>query len=260
MTRVLVTGAGRGIGRGIALALASTGHQVAIHYNRNRDAAIDTARECIKLNPGAYRAADPDQLVFQADVSVGEDRSRLCADVTSELGGIDALVNNAGMAPRLRADLLEASEQDFDEVLRVNLRGPYFLTQLVAQHWMADNRRPLRRIVFVTSVSAAMPSVGRGEYCVSKAGLSMAAALFAARLAGENVPVFEVRPGIIKTDMTAGVSDTYDRLIGDGLVPQGRWGEPSDVAGVVVSILAGHLDFCAGTVICPDGGLHIPRL
>ena len=144
--------------------------------------------------------------------------------------------------------------------MKVNLYGPYFLTQLVARRWLELHDGETRRVVFVTSVSAEMPSVGRGEYCVSKAGLSMAAQLFAARLAGENILVYEIRPGITATDMTAGVQEEYDALIADGLVPQRRWGTPSDIGGIAKAIMGGDLDFCAGTVIHADGGLHIPRL
>jgi len=258
MKTALVTGASRGIGKGIAMALSAAGYQVAVHFNHNRDAAVGTAEQCVAAGPSGSRPAG--ELVFQADISKPEDRLRLVEEVFDALGPIDALVNNAGVAPRVRADILDATEESFDEVIRVNLNGPYFLTQLVARRWLAIPERGIRRIVFVTSVSADMVSTGRGEYCVSKAGLSMAASLFAARLAGEDIPVFEVRPGIIATDMTSGVKEKYDRLIAEGLVPQGRWGSPEDVGETVAAIVDGLLDFCAGSVIHPDGGLHIPRL
>lgn len=288
MTTILVTGASRGIGRGIALELARSGHRVAIHYNRNRDAALQTAVDCRALNHDGDLTPDDD--LFQADLSSSAERERLVDEVFSRYGDLDGLVNNAGMAPRQRADLLSASEESFEEVLGVNLRGPYFLTQLVARHWVeasgglpaagarphassraaadvasssapaADEPAAAKRIVFVTSVSADMASPERGEYCVSKAALSMAARLFATRLAPEGILVFEVRPGIIATDMTSGVKEKYDARIGAGLVPQGRWGEPGDIGKAVAGIMAGTLDFSAGSVITSDGGLHLPRL
>ncbi len=256
MGAILVTGAGRGIGRGIALELARAGKVVAIHYNGNREAAHATAKECESAADGAACS------VFQADISNADDRARLVNEVVAAYGAIDGLVNNAGIAPRRRDDIIAADEEIFNEVMRVNLSGPYFLTQLVARRWLERDapRQQTRRIVFVTSISATMVSTSRGEYCVSKAGLAMGAALFAARLAPEGIFVYEVRPGITKTDMTAGVTDKYDRLIADGLVPQGRWGFPEDTGRVVRSIMDGHLDFSPGSVIYTDGGLHIPRL
>ena len=285
MGAILVTGASRGIGRGIALELARAGKVVAVHYNGNREAAFATAKEC-GPGPDGARCA-----VFQADISKADDRARLVNEVVDTYGSIDGLVNNAGIAPRRRDDIVEADEEIFNEVIQVNLTGPYFLTQLVARRWLehdapategapAAGNAPAtegapaasppadggpsaaqpRRIVFVTSISATMVSTSRGEYCVSKAGLAMGAALFAARLAPEGILVFEVRPGITKTDMTAGVTGKYDRLIADGLVPQRRWGLPEDTGKVVRSIMDGHLDFSPGSVIYTDGGLNIPRL
>lgn len=286
---ILVTGASRGIGRGIALELAAAGHRVAVHYNGNRAAAEETVAACRDAYPPADVAATV-AAPFQANVAEAADRARLVDEVIATFGSIDGLVNNAGIAPRKRDDILAAEEEIFDEVMRVNLNGPYFLTQLVARGWMdarssagtpapgdssppgvapipspaapsgANPTRAPRRIVFITSVSATMVSTSRGEYCVSKAGLSMAAQLFAARLAGDGILVFEVRPGITATDMTAGVTAKYDRLIADGLVPQARWGVPRDTGTVVRSIMGGHLDFAPGSVIHTDGGLHIPRL
>ncbi len=295
MGTILVTGASRGIGAGIARELARAGHRVAIHYNGNRDAATAVAEECRTLS-GA------DAEVFQANIGVAADRERLVDEVTTAFGTIDGLVNNAGIAPRKRDDIVYAEEEIFDEVMQVNLNGPYFLTQLVARRWLeegttgvdaaaanqggapGDDRAPAgqpgssvpgadatdapapaaasfpRRVVFVTSVSAVMVSVNRGEYCVSKAGLAMAAQLFAARLAGEGIGVFEIRPGITQTDMTAGVTEKYDRLIGEGLVPQGRWGFPADTGAAVRAIMDGALDFSPGSVLYTDGGLHILRL
>jgi NAD(P)-dependent dehydrogenase (short-subunit alcohol dehydrogenase family) len=272
MKVVLVTGASRGIGRGIALALSAAGLRVAVHYNGNRDAALETAQGCLQALSRFTAAADAGESeadngagdgsddIFQADISNAADRERLVTEVTDRYGRIDGLVNNAGVAPRRRDDIVDASEEIFDEVMRVNLYGPYFLTQLVARRWVHLRDGETRRVIFVTSISAEMPSINRGEYCVSKAGLSMAAKLFAVRLAGENILVYEVRPGITETDMTAGVKEKYDRRIADGLVPQRRWGVPSDVGAIARAIMHGDLDFCAGTIIHADGGLHIPVL
>ncbi|MFW5687935.1 MAG: 3-ketoacyl-ACP reductase [Spirochaetota bacterium] len=260
---ILVTGASRGIGRGIARELARAGHRVAIHYRGNSEAAGETAAECEEL-VGTAASEGPAAATFQADISIADDRERLVAEVWERFGAIDGLVNNAGIAPRKRDDIVSAEEAVFDEVMRVNLYGPYFLTQLVARRWIAERDDQAgdapRRIVFVTSVSAEMVSTSRGEYCVSKAALGMAAQLFAARLAPEGIVVHEVRPGITATDMTAGVTDKYDKLIAEGLVPQNRWGYPEDTGSVVRAIMDGHLDFAAGSVVWTDGGLHIPRL
>lgn len=250
---ILVTGASRGIGRGIALALAEAGHTIAIHYNGNATAAAETSAQC---------AGDGHQ-VFQANIGIAADRERLLREVLAAYGRIDGLVNNAGIAPRKRDDIVYAEEAVFDEVIDVNLKGPYFLTQLVARHWLEANGTETEirgRIAFVTSVSAVMVSTARGEYCVSKAGLGMAAELFAARLAPEGIVVCEIRPGIVKTDMTAGVTDKYDRLIAEGLVPQARWGYPDDTGRVVRALMDGNLDFSAGSVIYTDGGLHLSQL
>jgi NAD(P)-dependent dehydrogenase (short-subunit alcohol dehydrogenase family) len=177
---------------------------------------------------------------------------------------LDGLVNNAGVAPKTRSDLLDASEASFDEILRVNLRGPHFLTQAVARYWLGKNREPAIpsgfKVVFVTSISSDTASVNRGDYCMSKAGLSMSSQLWAARLAAHNIQVVEVRPGIMATDMTAAVKEKYDKLLAEGLVPQGRWGTPDDVGLAVCSVMDGHLAFSTGSVIHVDGGFHLRRL
>jgi NAD(P)-dependent dehydrogenase (short-subunit alcohol dehydrogenase family) len=176
---------------------------------------------------------------------------------------VNALVNNAGRAPRVRADLLDAAEDSFEELVRTNLQGPYFLTQAIARDQLARRATDSSfhaSIVFITSVSAEMASVNRGEYCVSKAGLAMAVRLFSARLAGHGIPVYEVRPGIIATDMTAQVKDVYDRRIAEGLVPEGRWGQPDDVGRVVAALVRGDLPYATGTVVHVDGGQSVPRL
>jgi NAD(P)-dependent dehydrogenase (short-subunit alcohol dehydrogenase family) len=198
-----------------------------------------------------------------ADLAASADRARLLGDVRARFGTIHALVNNAGRAPAVRADLLEATEESFDVLMATNLRGPYFLTQAIARDQVERRRTDPSfdaSIVFITSVSAEMASPNRGDYCVSKAGLSMAARLFSARLAEHGVPVYEVRPGIIATDMTAAVQQTYDRRIADGLVPERRWGQPDDVGRVVAALLRGDLPYATGSVIHVDGGLSVPRL
>lgn len=262
-----MTGASRGIGRGIAFELASTRHSVAIiHYDANNDAAEETVEQCTALygkNKSLHAA------FFKANIGSAEDRQRLVKWATETFGEIDGLVNNAGIAPRQRDDIIYAKEEIFDEVLKVNLYGPYFLTQLVAQKWLEEENRntsspsgknKTRRIVFITSISAEQVSLNRGEYCISKAGLAMAAQLYSARLAPDNIYVYEIRPGIIATDMTSGVKDRYDKLIAEGLVPQKRWGQPADIAHMVQAIMDGKLDFSTGSVIYADGGLHISRL
>ena len=200
---------------------------------------------------------------LQADLAQPGDRARLLDAVRQRFGAVNALVNNAGRAPRVRADLLEATEASFEELLRANLQGPYFLTQAIAREQIERRRADPSfeaSIVFITSISAEFASTNRGEYCVSKAGLAMTARLFAARLAEHAIPVYEVRPGIIATDMTAGVRESYDRRIADGLVPERRWGQPDDVGRVVAALVRGDLPYSTGTVINVDGGLSIPRL
>ncbi len=257
---VLVTGSSRGIGRGIAICAAVVGYRVAVHYNSRRDAAEETLQ--------ALRAIDgvehDDVEAFGASLGDGGARERLVEEVFDRFGGLDALVNNAGIAPPVRADIVDAGTESFAEVMKVNLEAPYFLTQAVARRWLSagtpsDQTAP-RNVVFVTSISAVTASTSRGEYCVSKAGLSMAAQLWAARLAAEGVVVVEVRPGITATDMTAGVKEKYDRLIADGLVPQARWATPDDVGRVVAAVLRGELAFSTGSIVNVDGGLLIPRL
>ena len=198
------------------------------------------------------------------NVADAGDRGCIVGETLAALGRVDALVNNAGMAPRVRADIVDAGEESFDELIAVNLRGPYFLSQMMARHWLerpGQSRLPGGyKLIFVSSVSAAMASVNRGDYCVSKAGIAMAAKLWATRLAADGVQVFEVRPGIMRTDMTEGVKEKYDRMIADGLVPQGRWGTAEDVGRAVAALMGGGLPFSTGDVIHVDGGLHLERL
>jgi NAD(P)-dependent dehydrogenase (short-subunit alcohol dehydrogenase family) len=251
----LVTGGTRGIGQGIARALAREGWDLALGGLRPEEAVHGVLEE--------LRGAGADVLYCAADIASAEGRAHLVDAAWSRHGRVNALVNNAGRAPRVRADLLEASEESFEEVFRANLLGPYFLTQRVARLWTEGSGRGAAApagIVFVTSVSAEMASPNRGEYCVSKAGLSMAARLFATRLAADGIPVYEVRPGIVATDMTAPVAGDYDRRIAEGLVPEGRWGTPEDVGRAVATLLRGDIPYASGTVVTVDGGLSIPRM
>ena len=248
----LVTGGTRGIGLGIARALAAEGWRLALCGVREPDAIHSVLDQFEGM--AEY---------FQAEVGSSADRGRLAAAVGERYGAVNALVNNAGRAPRVRADILDASEDSFEELLRINLQGPYFLTQALARQMTArksDDPAFTGAIVFVTSVSAEMVSIARGEYCVSKAGLAMAARLFAVRLAPHGIPVYEVRPGIIATDMTAVVRDVYDARIADGLVPERRWGQPDDIGRTVAALVRGDLPYATGSVIHVDGGLAIPRL
>ena len=251
----LVTGGARGIGLGIARRLARDGFDLAVCGTREEASAADAI--------GELRALGREVAYVQADIAQAADRERMIAAVRARFGRLHVLVNNAGVAPSPRADLLEAGEESFDRLLRINLKGPHFLTQSAAR-WMIEQRRADARwqgcVVFVTSVSATSVSTNRGDYCVSKAGLAMAAQLWAVRLAPEAIPVYELRPGIVRTDMTAGVAEKYDRLIADGLVPQGRWGEPDDVGRVVAALARGDAPYSTGAVVTVDGGLTIPRL
>ena len=249
----IVTGGARGIGLGVSRALAADGWDLAIGGVRSR-----VEVEPVIAELGSHRGRVH---YVQGDVGDADSRARLVAETIETLGVPAALVNNAGRAPRVRADLLAATEDSFDEVLRTNLQGPYFLTQAVAREMIARGTTgPRGGIVFITSVSAEMASPNRGEYCISKAGLAMAVKLFASRLAADRIPVYEVRPGIIATDMTAAVKDTYDQRIAAGLIPDARWGSPDDVGRAVAVLLRGDVPYATGTILHVDGGLSIPRL
>jgi NAD(P)-dependent dehydrogenase (short-subunit alcohol dehydrogenase family) len=240
----IVTGASRGIGRGIAQELAAT-HRVVGTYLGSRDRA-----ESLKAESGCE--------IFRCDISKPQDRADLIAFARETFpDGLDLLVNNAGVAPRERRDILEATEESFDELIATNLKGPHFLTQLAAR-WMTE--RGSGRIVFVSSISAFTASVNRAEYCISKAAVSMSRMVYAQRLAGQNIQVFEIQPGVIRTDMIAKVEKVYEEKIAAGLLPQGRMGEPRDIALVVRAIADGCLDYCAGQVIHADGGFHLRSL
>lgn len=251
----IVTGAGRGIGRGIALGLAERGWAVVINYRGNVTAASETAT--------AVESAGGKALLVQADIGQAADRARLVQQTLDQFGRVDLLVNNAGMAPRQRLDILETTETSYDEVMAVNLKGPFFLSQAVARAMIEQVQAgvdPAPKIINIGSISAYTSSPNRGEYCLSKAGIGMMTALFADRLAEYGINVFELRPGIIATDMTSGVQAKYDRLIGDGLTPIRRWGQPDDIARAVVALAEGYFPFSTGEVINIDGGFHLHRL
>lgn len=253
----LVSGAGRGIGRGIALELAKLGYWIAINYAGNETAA----EECLTL----VRDAGGDGATIRADISAATDRQRLVSQVLAVCGRIDLLVNNAGIAPSVRADILDATEESFDHLISVNLKGPYFLTQLVARQMVkqvegGDLVGGAPQIVTISSMSAYAASTNRGDYCVSKAGLGMLTALFAARLAEFGINVYEIRPGVIETDMTDGVQAKYDKMIAEGAWPIRRWGQPEDIGRAVAAIARGDLPFSTGEVINVDGGFHMRTL
>lgn len=252
----VVTGGGRGIGRGIVCELARLGFSLAVNYRSDAEAAAEACRTAESLG-------SPHAVPLRADVADVVHGQALVRGVLETFGRIDVWVNNAGVAPETRLDLLETTAESWDRVLSTNLRGPFFLTQAVARAMVVQAEQggvTDAQIVFITSVSASFASTGRGEYCVSKAGLSMVARLFAARLAEHGIRVAEVRPGIIATDMTGPVREAYDRRIAEGLSPIRRWGDPSDVGRAVAALASGAFPFSTGEVIHVDGGLHIPRL
>jgi len=258
----IVTGGSRGIGKGIALELARLGYDLVIaHFDfddqdrPDGNNALETQKQAKDLGAACE--------TLRADVSHAQDRTKLVELARSAFGRCNMLVNNAGVAPSKRLDLLEATEESFDRVMNINLKGPYFLTQMVA-NWMIEQKKNDPeggyRIVNTGSISAYTSSPGRGEYCVSKAGVGMMTLLYADRLAEFGIGVFEIRPGIIKTDMTKVVTAKYDKLIAEGLTPTRRWGLPEDIALAVGAIAEGRLDFSTGQVINVDGGFHFRRL
>lgn len=259
----LVTGASRGIGRGIALKLAGAGHDLVINYAGNVEAAKRTASDCVARAKEKGREIRAE--MCQADISLAKDRERLVAFAKDTFGGIDLLVNNAGVASNVRADILDAGEESFDRLISINVKGPYFLTQLVAREMIEAAKNPKRgdrrsKIVTISSLSSYTASVNRGDYCVSKAALSMLTPLFAARLADHGIGVFEIRPGIIATDMTGPAKEKYDQLIDNGLTPIKRWGTPEDIGKAVVAIATDAFPFSTGEVINVDGGFHLRTL
>lgn len=251
----LITGGSRGIGLGIATHLASAGFDLAINGVREESAVTDVLKD--------LRSKGVEVIYVRGNLASSSDRKEMIAGVRKHFGKLHLLVNNAGMAPRERRDILEATEESFDEVVSTNLKGTYFLTQSAA-NWMVEQKKADPKfdgaIINVSSISATVASINRGEYCVSKAGLSMTTQLFATRLGEFNIPVFEVRPGVIATDMTAGAKEKYDKLIAEGLTVQRRWGLPDDVGKVVAALASGSFPYSTGQVIMVDGGLTLPRL
>ena len=251
----LVTGSSRGIGRGIAWCLADAGFDLLINYSQNQEAAEESAKGVTERNQKAE--------ICQANVMSIPDGRRLVDTTLDKFGRLDLLVNNAGIAPRVRADLLDSGEESFDDVMGTNLKGPYFLTQYASSHLIELKKNGIvesPRIVIISSISAYTASTNRGEYCLSKAGLTMMTRLFADRLAEHDITVNEVQPGIIETDMTGSVKEKYDELIAEGLTPIRRWGQPDDVGKAVAAIALGYLDFTTGAAIPVDGGFHMRRL
>jgi 3-oxoacyl-[acyl-carrier protein] reductase len=251
----LVTGGSRGIGLGVARALAWEGFDLAINGMRPVEDILPVIEE-LKL-------AGNDVIYCRGDVGLNDSRQSIINTIRNHFGRLDVLVNNAGMAPRERRDILESSEESFEEVIRTNLQGAYFLTQSVA-NWMIEqkNESPAFKgsIINISSVSATVASVNRGEYCIAKAGLSMVTQLFAVRLGEFDIPVYELRPGIVLTDMTSGVKEKYDKMISDGLLIQNRWGNPDDIGKAVASLVRGDFPYSTGQVIMIDGGMTLGRL
>jgi 3-oxoacyl-[acyl-carrier protein] reductase len=251
----LVTGGSRGIGRGICLELGKCGYMVVVNYERNLDAAQETHNEIEK----AGGEAD----ILQGNIGQPAHRHLMLDSILESYGRLDLLVNNAGIAPKVRADILETGEESFDHLMDINLKGPFFLTQQVAKtmiNLIANKTITHGAIVNISSMSAYTASINRAEYCISKAGMSMVTQLFAARLAEENINVYEIRPGIIETDMTSGVKEKYDKMISQGITPIRRWGKPEDIGKAVAVIARGELPFSTGEVINVDGGFHMKTL
>jgi NAD(P)-dependent dehydrogenase (short-subunit alcohol dehydrogenase family) len=251
----LVTGGSRGIGLGIAQQLAKAGFDIAINGVRSANDVTEVIDE-LRLNGGEV-------IYCQGNIGDSAGRRQIIEKVKSSFGQLNVLVNNAGVAPKERKDVLETTEESFDRVLNINLKGSFFLTQLAA-NWMVEQKQTDPKfggsIINVSSVSAEMVSVNRGEYCISKAGLGMVTQLFAVRLGDFDIPVYEVRPGIIESDMTAGVQEKYDKLFAEGIAVQKRWGLPEDVGKAVASLARGNFPYSTGQIILVDGGLSIARL
>jgi NAD(P)-dependent dehydrogenase (short-subunit alcohol dehydrogenase family) len=250
-----VTGGSRGIGFGCASKLAELGFDIAINGMRD-ESAISEPIEALK-------ALGAEVVYCQGDIGSAEARASMLAKIKERFGKLNVLVNNAGVAPKERNDILEATEESFDYVVDTNVKGPYFLTQAAA-NWMIEQKASAPdaffAIINVGSISATVVSVNRGEYCVSKAGVAMMSQLFAARLGEYDIPVYELRPGVTKTDMTSGVTEKYDKLIEDGLCVTKRWGFPEDIGKAVGSLATGAFPYSTGQVITIDGGLTLPRL
>ncbi len=251
----LVTGGSRGIGFGVAQELAKSGFDITIN-GRRLQADVQDAID-------GLTALGAEVLYCACDIADLEAHGQMLGAIRNKFGRLDALVNNAGVAPSVRADILDASSESFDRLVNINLRGPYFLTQAAAR-WMIEQKNAdasfRGTIVNVSSISATVVSVNRGDYCISKAGVAMATQLWSARLGAEGIAVYEVRPGVIKTDMTAGVTEKYDKLIAEGLTVEPRWGSPEDVGKAVASLTRGDFAYATGNVVMVDGGLTCQRL
>ena len=251
----LITGGSRGIGLGIANALVKQGYRVAINGVRPANQVVEPLNQ---LNSEGGEA-----IYCQGNVGSADDRHKIIEDIKAKWGQLNLLVNNAGVAPKERKDILEADEKSFDLLMGINLKGPYFLTKQVA-NWMIDqktkNPKDSFSIINISSVSATVASVNRGDYCISKAGMSMTTKLWAARLGEFDIPVYEIQPGVIRTDMTAGVTEKYDKMIAEGLTLQKRWGQPEDLGKTVVALAEGAIPYATGQIINTDGGMTIQTL
>lgn len=253
--KAFITGGSRGIGLGIAHSLAKAGYDVAINGVRPATSVTEVL-DSLKIHG--------QQVIYcQGDIGQADQRAAMIQQLQESFGDLHVLINNAGVAPKERNDLLEMTQSSYEWVMQTNLTGPFFLTQAIA-NWMLESQKTnddhTRSIINISSISATIASVNRGEYCVSKAGMSMMTQLFATRLGAEGIPVFEIRPGIIETDMTSGVKEKYDKLIANGLTVQPRWGQPDDVGKAVVSLASGDFPYSTGQVIMVDGGLTLDRL
>ncbi len=251
----LITGGSRGIGLGIAIELAKARFNLIINGVRKQ--------ETVQPILDGLKAFGVKVIYAQGDVSKKEDRESILQTVVSEFGQLNVLINNAGIAPKERKDILDATEESFEYVMGINLKGPYFLTQLFANHMVEQKKKDTdfeSCIINVSSVSATVASVNRGEYCISKAGIAMTTKLWAARLGEYGIPVYEIQPGIIKTDMTSGVIEKYDKLFEEGISIQKRWGLPEDIGKVAASMATGMMPYSTGQVVLVDGGMTIQRL
>lgn len=263
----MVTGASRGIGRGISIELAKAGFDIAVNYASSRAGGDETAELCVAA--GKESGFEIRAVPIGADVGKGEDREHLIQSTSEAFGRLDLLVNNAGITSIGRRDVLEAKEEEFDALMAINLKGPYFLTQLAA-NWMREGFGPLEapaddarfnpKVVTISSISAYAVSTNRGDYCMGKAALGMMTKLYAARLAEFGINVYEVCPGVIASDMTAPVKAKYDKMFAEGFTPIKRWGQPEDVGQAVVAIGKGYLSYTTGDVINVDGGFHVRTL
>lgn len=251
----LITGGTRGIGLGIAKSLAGKGYNLALNGVRQQEDVQDVLKELSEMGVKVSYC--------QGDIGSAQDRDRIIHCAWQSLGRIDVLINNAGVAPKKRVDMLDLDEEGFDYVMNINLKGTFFLSQHVVKKMITEKKADPTYtpcIITITSISASVVSINRGEYCVAKAGLAMMTKLFAARLGDENIPVYEIQPGIVETDMTAGVREKYDKLIAEGLTVEKRWGTPDDIGAIALVLAEGGLPYATGQVIHADGGMGVRRL